>query len=96
MTFHLCLRQELDPVLPSHGAVASRVARNKRNKHSQGVPVGSGLWRVGKAETKYIHKEVASEMGLAGACARVQSVEILSMLQRAGSGLHWKSMNSHD
>lgn len=70
------------------GAAASCVARNKRNRHSQGAPLGAGLWRVGKTETQSIHKEVASEvaqMGLSGARAWIQSVEVLSMLQRAGS-----------
>lgn len=70
-TFRLCLRQVLNPVLPSHGAVASCVARNKRNRHSQGASVGPGLWRIGKAETQYIHKE-GGQMGLAGACAWIQ------------------------
>lgn len=77
VTFRLGLRQVLNPVLPSPGAVASCVARNKRSRHSQGAPVGPGLWRISKAETQYIHKEVASEggqMGLAGACAWIQKV----------------------
>lgn len=68
--------------------MASCVARKKRTRHSQEAPEGPGLWRVGKAEIQYTHKEVASEVGqknLAGACAWVQSVEVLSVLQKSCS-----------